>query len=67
MVSWDKQDGEMLEVSDLSAKNKTLVVTTKNVSTNWVIQRTFVVVDENNLKETIKGATDTTLYWKKVK
>lgn len=41
----------MLEVSDLNAKNKTLVVTTKNVSTNWVIQRTFVIMDENNLKE----------------
>ena len=67
MVSWDKTDGEMLEVSDLSAKNKTLMVTTKNISTNWIIQRTFVVVDENNLTETIKGATDTTLYWKKVK
>lgn len=67
MVSWDKRDGEMLEVSGLTAKNKTLTVTTKNVSTNWVIQRTFVVVDENNLKETIKGAADTVIYWERVK
>lgn len=66
MVSWDKTDGEMLEVSNLNAKNKTLKVKTKTISTNWVIERTFVVIDENNLKETITGATDAVIYWKRL-
>ncbi|MBU0560304.1 MAG: hypothetical protein KJ799_14815 [Bacteroidetes bacterium] len=67
MVSWDKSDGEMLEISNLKVINNTLTVTTRNKSTNWVIYRTFILIDENNLKETIKGDTNTKIYWKKLK
>jgi hypothetical protein len=67
MVSWNKTNGDILEVENLKVYGTTLTVKTTYKPTNWAIQRTFTIVDENKLKETITGDTETILYWKRVK
>ncbi len=67
---FDKSDGEMLECTNVIAKELVLSFTAKTKSTNAVINSTFTLIDEMHLIEVIAADLENQeikLHWKKLK
>ena len=55
MVAWDTNDGEEMVIEKLEIDGDDLKTTEKMVSSDWTTYNTYIIVDENTIKNVIDG------------
>lgn len=55
IVAWDASDGEELVIEEFSFDDKVLKTKEKMPSTDWETYNTYILVDENKIKNIIDG------------
>lgn len=67
VTEWDRNGGQGLEILNVKFENNVLIIRTRFKKNNWVITKSFTLIDEYNIMATIKGDANTTIYYKKLK
>ena len=55
MVAWDTNDGEEMVIEKLEVDGDDIKTTEKMVSSDWTTYNTYIIVDENTIKNVVDG------------
>jgi hypothetical protein len=67
LVEWSSKGGEQMLITEIKVEGNTIKTTELFQSTNYTTTNTYYLTDENTLKNTIGGDTNSVIYYKRQK
>ena len=67
LVEWATDNGEEMEITDLSIADNKIKTTERFKSTDYETTNEYILEDENTLKNIISGDANSTIYFKRLK
>lgn len=67
LVEWATDNGEEMEITDLSIADYKIKTTERFKSTDYETTNEYILEDENTLKNIISGDANSTIYFKRLK
>ena len=67
LVEWATDNGEEMEITDLSIVDNKIKTTERFKSTDYETMNEYILEDENTLKNIISGDANSTIYFKRLK